>query len=159
MIVPINKDDLEISKSYQCMCLIRSNSFRQGCPNYGKKKGCPPRTLFNEDHDLNKPLYLIATDFDLTEHAQKIRKAHLNWTEKAVYNPRYWQATARRLHEKEIGDFLKEHVEYSIERSPEGSGINVDRLCRLQGIILEWPPRKLTRVVSIGARKSSSSSL
>ena len=153
MIREIEKNSLEISERYQCLCLKRSNSFRKGCPNYGKKNGCPPRSLFNEDYDLTKPIYLITTDFELTEHAQRIRAVHLNWTERAVYNPRYWQATARKLHEKEVREFLKEHNSYSIERSPEGSGINVDRLCKLCDILLEWPPRKLTRIVSIGAIK------
>ncbi|MEI7719341.1 MAG: hypothetical protein WCI72_05715, partial [archaeon] len=153
MIVEINESDLEISESYQCLCLVKSNSFRQGCPNYGKKPECPPRKLFSEDYDLTNSLYLIATDFDLTEHAQRIRKAHLDWTEKAVYNPRYWQATARKLHEAEIEDFLKEHRAYSIERSPEGCGINVTNLCRQNRIYLEWPPRKLARIISIGAIK------
>lgn len=153
MIVQINKKNLEISESYQCMCLIKSNSFRQGCPNYGKKLGCPPRSLFNEGYSLDEPIYLIATDFDLTKGTQRIRENHPKWTEKAVYNPRYWQPTAKKLHEKEIQQFLEEHKGYAIERSPEGAGINVDRLCRLEGIELEWPPRKITRIVSIGAMK------
>lgn len=153
MILEIDRKNLEISQSYQCLCLTRSNSFRQGCQNYGKKKGCPPRSLFNEDYNLDEPLYLIATDFELIEHAKKIRNAHLDWTEKAVYNPRYWQATARKVHEVEIQEFLRVHPNYQVERSPEGAGINVDSLCRQNGINLEWPPRKLTRMVSIGAKK------
>jgi len=96
---------------------------------------------------------LIATDFDLTDHVKRIGRAHPSWTEKAIYNPRYWQARARRLHEYEIVDFLELNPNHSIERSPEGSGINVDQLCKSLGIILEWPPRKLTRIVSIGAIK------
>jgi predicted metal-binding protein len=151
MIIKIDVHDLEISREYQCMCLKRSNSFRNGCPNYGRKAGCPPRKLFNEDYDLNKPVYLIATDFDLTQQTGRIRKMHPDWTEKAVYNPRYWQATARKVHEVEILEFLLINPSYRVERSPEGAGINVDNLCRNYGINLEWPPRKVARVVSIGA--------
>jgi len=88
------------------MCLCRSNSFRKGCPNYGKKPGGPPRNLFDEDYDLSEPLYLIATDFDLTDHVKRIRRAHPSWTEKAIYNPRYWQATARKKHNEEVLEFL-----------------------------------------------------
>jgi predicted metal-binding protein len=151
MIIQFDKSILEISVKYQGICLCKSNSFRNGCPNYGKKPGCPPRNLFSEDYDLREPIYLIATDFDLTEHAQKIRNAHPNWTEKAIYNSRYWQNTARNRHLDEIQEFMSAHPNYSIERSPEGSGINIDSLCRQQGIVLEWPPRKVSRVVSIGA--------
>jgi len=151
MIIQIEKNNLKISEKYQCLCLARSNSFRNGCPNYGNKKGCPPRNLFNEDYNLNEPLYLISTDLELTEHTNRIRSAHPDWTEKAVYNSRYWQATARKLHEIEIQQFLKQHVGYVIERSPEGSGIDVDGLCKQIGIVLEWPPRTLSRTVSIGA--------
>ena len=153
MIVKIEAHDLEISRIYQCMCLKKSNSFRHGCPNYGKREGCPPRNLFDEDYDLDRPIYLIATDFDLTKQADRIRRAHPDWTEKAIYNPRYWQNTARKIHSNEISDFLKENPEYTIEKSPEGAGINIDKLCRDYGILLEWPPRKFTRVVSIGAIK------
>jgi hypothetical protein len=39
MIVSITRMDLEISNKYQHMCLQKSNSFRNGCPNYGKKPG------------------------------------------------------------------------------------------------------------------------
>lgn len=152
MIVPITRMDLEISNKYQHMCLQKNNSFRNGCPNYGKKPGCPPRNLFNEDYDLTKPIYLISTDFDLTDHVQRIKIAHPIWTEKAIYNPRYWQAKARKLHEKDIADFLSEHPEYFVERSPEGAGINVNDLCTKLGINLEWPPRKITRIVSVGAK-------
>lgn len=143
MIVKIDVRDLEISRSYQCMCLKKSSSFRQGCPNYGKKEGCPPRNLFDEDYDLNSPIYLIATDFNLTKQADRIRITHPDWTEKAIYNPRYWQNTARRIHSGEISDFLKENPEYTIEKSPEGAGINIDKLCRDYGIILEGHLEKL----------------
>lgn len=95
---------------------------------------------------------MISTDFDLTDHVQRIKIAHPIWTEKAIYNPRYWQAKARKLHEKDIVDFLIEHPEYSVERSPEGAGINVNDLCTKLGITLEWPPRKITRIVSVGAK-------
>jgi hypothetical protein len=88
MIIEINKNFLEISKTYQCSCLIRSHSFPRGCPNYGRKNGCPPRNLFDQDYDLKNPLYLISTDFDMTEQSSKIRLMHPNWTEKAIYNPR-----------------------------------------------------------------------
>jgi predicted metal-binding protein len=153
MIISINIQDLEISREYQCMCLKKSNSFRNGCPNYGKREGCPPRNLFHEEYNLNEPIYLIATDFDLTQQTNKIRRAHPDWTEKAIYNPRYWQNTARKTHLSEISNFLKENPNYTIERSPEGAGINIDKLCSSYGINLEWPPRKITRVVSIGAIK------
>ena len=150
MILKISAEDLEISRKYQCMCLKTGGSFRNGCPNYGKKSGCPPRKLFDEDYDMSRDIYLIVSNFDLTEHTQRIRTRHPTWTEKAVYNPRYWQATARKLHEREIEAFTKEHPGYSTERTPEGAGINVDLLCQNHGIELEWPPRKLTRIVSVG---------
>ncbi len=153
MIIQIKREDLEISRKYQAACLKCGGSFRHGCPNYGKKEGCPPRRLFSEDYDLDKLIYLISTDFDLEPHTGKIRETHPNWTEKAVYNPRYWQATARKLHALDVENFLLGHSGYVVERTPEGSGINVDALCRKFGIVLEWPPRKLTRLISIGAMK------
>ena len=155
MIIQIKKEDLEISKKYQCLCLSRGGSFRNGCPNYGKKEGCPPRRLFSEDYDLDKPIYLISSDFDIFNHSEKIREKHPGWTEKAIYNPRYWQATARKIHRLDIGKFLSAYPNYAVERSPEGAGVNVDALCKSVGIILEWPPRKLTRLISLGAIRIS----
>lgn len=160
MIAQIDPQDLEISVKYQHMCLVRGGSFRLGCPNYGKKKGCPPRALISEVFDFEKPLYLICSDINLEDRVKSIRESHPDWSEKAVYNPRYWQPGARKEHEREIISFLKNYKNQYVERTPEGAGVNVDALCRRYGIKLEWPPRKITRIVSIaGMRKGNSASL
>lgn len=154
MILQIDLKDLEISVKYQHMCLRRGGSFRAGCPNYGKKKGCPPRELISDVLDLDKPAYLILTEINLEERVKPIREAHLDWSDKAVYNPRYWQPAARKEHEKTITEFLENYENQYIERNPEGAGVNVDAVCKKYGIELEWPPRKITRIVSIaGTRK------
>ncbi|VVB80654.1 Uncharacterised protein [uncultured archaeon] len=155
MIIRVNPEDLEISTRYQHMCLQRERSFRHGCPNYGKKKGCPPRELISDVFDFSKSIYLICTNIDLEARVKPIRESHPDWTEKAVYSPRYWQPGARKEHEREIKEFLGGHENQYVEKTPEGARLNVDSLCRKYGIELEWSPRKITRIIALaGERKS-----
>jgi predicted metal-binding protein len=154
MIIQIKPSDLEISSEYQHMCLKRGGSFRKGCPNYGKKEGCPPRELISKIFDFNKPIYMICTEIDLEKRVKHIRENHPDWTEAAIYNPRYWQPAARKVHEAEIEKFLETYLGVYVERTPEGAGINIDSLCRKYGVELEWPPRKITRLVSLAGSES-----
>ena len=147
----INPKKLIISPEVQSYCLKKSKSFPRGCPNYGKKEGCPPQPLIDKIFDLEKELYLIYTEFNVLDFANNMKNKHPNWTEKQCYNPRFWQGTARVQHKKELELFQEKYPQTTIDRCPEAHGINVHILMQREAKIkLEWPPRNLTRIVSLG---------
>jgi predicted metal-binding protein len=155
MIIQIDPTDIYFAKEIQEMCLRKGGSFPKGCPNYRKKQGCPPnQPLIDEIFDFQKPLYLIYTEFNVKKFADKMRKKHPKWTERQCYNSRYWQSTARKEHKKELERFLNQYPKTMINTSPEANGVNLHSLMlKATGIKLEWPPRKISRIVSFGAYK------
>jgi len=154
-IIQINPKIIEYSQKIQTYCFKKGGSFRKGCPNYGKKQGCPPnQPLINKIFDFDKPIYLIYTNFDVKEIAERMAQKHPEWTEKQCYNSRYWQQTARNLHEKEIEKFLEKNKQVIVKKSPEAHGVNIHSLMwQATKIKLEWPPRNLTRLVSLAGYK------
>lgn len=149
-IIKINPTIIKFSPKIQNLCLQTSKSFPKGCPNYAKKSGCPPQPLINEIFDFQEPMYLIYTDFDIKKVAKRMRTKHHDWTIKQCHNPRYWQGTARKQHKLELEKFLQQYPEATINKNPEAHGVNVNNLMNKIGINLEWPPRKLSRIISLG---------
>jgi len=146
----INSKDIYFSENIQRLCLKQGGSFPKGCPNYGKKKGCPPQPLIDKIFDLSKTIYMIYTEFKIGKFAERMGEKHPKWSEKMKHNSRYWQPRARKEHKKELEKFLEEHSNMIINKVPEGHGVNVHKLfLRTTGKNLEWPPRKLTRLISL----------
>jgi len=152
MIVKIDPEIIPFGEYVQDFCKNPYPLHSKGCPNYGKKQGCPPCSLIDKELDFKRDLYLIYTEFKIGEFAERMKEKYPHWTEKQTYNCRLWQPRARKEHNLEIEKAKKE---YSIDviKSPEAKGVNVNLLMAKIGIKLEWPPRKITRVVSIGGYK------
>ena len=162
MVVEINGSDVPFSRKVQGFCLKRGGSFSKGCPNFGKKPGCPPQPLIDKVLDLSKKVFVIYTDFDICAVATRMRHAHPEWTIKQCYNSRYWQQTARKIHQQDVREFLKKKLVIiswglrttEVIKSPEAHGVNVHELMKNEvGITLEWPPRNITRLISIFGQK------
>lgn len=150
MIKKINPKIIFYSEKVQDLCKCHYPNYPKGCPNYGKKETCPPQAkLINYILDLNKRVYLIWTDFDVGKHARRMKKKHPHWSEKQMYCCRYWQSTARKIHKEEIEKLQEKYKFKKVIRSPEGNGVNVFGLMKKMGVVLEWPPRKITRVISL----------
>lgn len=150
MIKKISK--LECSKEIQKLCTNPYYKHPKGCPNYGKKEGCPPKAkLADEILDLKKPVYVIYTEFDIDKHAEDLRKKHPDWSERQIYCCLYWQPKARKIQREEERKAIEK---LGIEKiASEANGINLDSLMKEIGITLEWPPKKTTRLISIGGYK------
>lgn len=149
MIKKINPDIIYFNKNVQKLCLRTSKSFPNGCPNYGKKEGCPPTPLINKVLDFKKEVYVIWTEFPVGEYASVMKKKHPSWSEKQCYCLRYWQPKARKMHYAEIEEHRKKYGFDKVINCPEGNGVNVAGLMMKIGIKLEWPPRKITRIISL----------
>jgi predicted metal-binding protein len=143
MIVKIDPDILLYDKRLPGLCMKPFYGHPKGCPNYGKKKGCPPGLGKIENAlDLKKPLYVVYTVFNVGEFAEEKRKSHPGWTERQIYNPRYWQPRARKFQRVEDKKAISMLGLEKIIASPEAYGINITNLMSELGIELswKWPP-------------------
>lgn len=143
MIFEINPEIIIFSKKIQNLCMVPYYGHSEGCPNFGKKRGCPPRiSLINEVLDFSKKVYVIYTEFEVEKFAEKIRKKYPSWSDRQIYNPRYWQPVSRKKHREEIELAMEK---FNLEKVvwPEAHGINVTNLMQKLGIKLnwDWPPK------------------
>lgn len=150
MIRKINPKDIIVKKGFQNLCLHSYHNHPKGCPNYGKKKGCPPCSLVDRVLDFCKPIYVIYIEYNLAGHAKKMRKVFPNGTDYQIYCCLYWQPTTRKILRTEEKRAMEKYGLPKIETAPEGHGVNVTALMKRIGVKLEWPPRKIVRLVSLG---------
>lgn len=137
--------------SPRAMCVLPYKNHKKGCPNYGKKKDCPPFVpMFDQIFDISKPIYAIFSTYDLWSHTEKMKEKHSQWTETQRLNVLYWQGTARKILKENIAKFnLKFRKSgYYSTTSPEAMGVNVTETLKKAGINLEWPARKIVYKVA-----------
>ena len=160
MIIQLRPEQLVIeTKANGYWCQLPYPGHPKGCPNYGKKEGCPPSSeIFSENYQ--PPYYLISETFDIESHIQKMKKRHPEWSEPECRNLLYWQKTVNKnLREKAkqyLGS-LKEEDMRLIE-VPEATGINVFQTCANAGIYLEKnPDKQVTKIMLIAKHKNRDS--
>lgn len=139
--------ELQLScNSPRGLCVREYPNHKLGCPNYGKKKDCPPcAPMFDEIYDLSLPIYAIYNIFDFKSHVDRMREKHLNWSKRQLECCLYWQGTARKELKIVIKIFLGTVLgitgeKPSIVLAPEAMGVNVTETMKKVGIELEWPP-------------------
>ncbi|MBU0666712.1 MAG: hypothetical protein KKC26_05100 [Nanoarchaeota archaeon] len=143
MIVKIPSEIIVYDRKIQGLCKKPYHGHSKGCPNFGKKEGCPPLPLLKDFLDLQKESYVIFTSFNVGEFAETIRLKYLDWNTRQCYNPRYWQPKARKLQRAEEKT-AKENLNLEvITNSPEAFGVNVTNLMKQIEINLTWgwPPK------------------
>ncbi len=155
MIARINPKIIEYNEKFQCFCRKPYYNHPAGCPNYAKKQGCPPdQPLIDRVLNFKKPVFVICTSFDIGNHAKRMKKMHPGWNERQAYCCLYWQPKARKAQRDEEKKAVEQHKIEKIIRSPEAHGVNITSLMKNLKISLEWPPRKITRIVSLGGSKA-----
>jgi predicted metal-binding protein len=103
MIVKLKTEDITFNRKIQDFCKLKYTQHSEGCLNYSKNTGIPPGIpLIDEILDLSKPVYLIYTEFYIREHARKMKKMPLEWTDRQIYCLFYWQPKARKMHKREV---------------------------------------------------------
>ena len=140
------------------LCLRPYPNHRNGCPNYGTKKDCPPGVpIFDSFYDLSKPVYAIYNKFDFKGHVDRMREKHPDWSQRQLECCLYWQGTARKQLRELIEEFEKLSPKgmYSITIVPEAMGVNVTKTMRNAGVVLEWPPVNVAYQIALaGVLKS-----
>lgn len=160
MIIPLPPDSLAPERRFQGLCAKPYHGHPQGCPNYGRKEGCPPHLpLLDEVFDLEKETYLIYTEFPVGEFAERMLTMHPEWAgqPRQLYNPRRWQPTARKDHRSELERFLATYPDTQVNTAPEAHGLDVSKImAEYAGITLawDWPPidgeKSRSFIVSVG---------
>lgn len=136
------------------LCVREYPNHKLGCPNYGKRKTCPPYVkMFDDVFDLSKPIYAIYTVFDFKGHVDRMRDRHPEWSQRQLECCLYWQGTARKQLKEEIELFksIPTIGTYTIILAPEAMGVNVTETMKKIGISLEWPPVNVTYQIAFGA--------
>ena len=143
-----------IDYSVRGLCTKPYYNHPKGCPNFGKKKGCPPSAeLFDKVYDMSQPFYAIIYRFNLRSHTEKLKIKHPDWSDRQLKCCYYWQNTARKQLMIGIKQFLKEHRGLSVEPTPEAMGIDITKTLENSGFKLEWPPEFSVCKVAIAGKK------
>ncbi len=136
--------------SPRSLCTKPYHNHPNGCPNYGKKAGCPPNIeMFNEIYDMNKDIYAIITFFNIKSHLEKMRKLHPNWTHNQLINSRYWQGTDKKNHKQFIAKFNILYPEYIVTTWPEALGVNLIETLKQINIDLKFPIEDISYRISL----------
>ncbi len=141
-----------IHKEIMNLCQRPYPNHPKGCPNFGRKEGCPPNMpFFDAEYDVGQDVYAIVTEFDLREHADRMKAKHPEWSDRQCRNILFWQGRAKKHLRVESERFAAARPGYEVVQSPEKMGVNVTRTLRNAGVILEWPPRNTVRLVAMAA--------
>ena len=123
--------------SPRSMCIRPYHNHPKGCPNFGKKEGCPPNIpMFDQVYDLTKPIYLIINEFNLLEHVNSIKKIHPDWSSYQLYNSRYWQGKSVSINKKVSYAWLNAHPNLVLTNWVENMGVDLIKTLRQVNIDL-----------------------
>lgn len=131
-----------IIRPVHSLCVRPYPDHDNGCPNYGKKKGCPPGVpMFDKFYDLSKPVYAIYNVFDFKGHVDRMKEKHPDWSKRQIECCLYWQGTARKELKERVEIFRRLTARrYVVNTVPEAMGVNVTETMKRVGVELEWPP-------------------
>ena len=124
-------------------------------PYPGHPRGCPNYPACVKEHPNFKTLpprkwFALVEDFDLKAHAEKMKAAHPDWTERQARCVLYWQNGVRkRLSEKALKEYrpLEGDILLTI---PEACGVNVFATMAQHGLILKKNPDVVHKIMLIG---------
>jgi hypothetical protein len=86
MICPIESSAVLYDPLITALCRTPFYGHNLGCPNLGKKPGCPPVRDISKVIDFNGRIYIIYTEFAVGQFAERMRIVHPEWKEK-TYQP------------------------------------------------------------------------
>lgn len=121
-----------------------------GCPNFGKKDGCPPDGN-NFLENFENTAGLVAIGFNLSEWIDIRRQEQPSWTDKALGNLRHWQPHVRSNLKKLLSEVNINGYEPIF--TPEAMGVNVTDTCKNANINLEWPPKNWVYQIALIGRR------
>lgn len=152
MIVPLTEVNYDPKARDGRWCMPPYPNHPHGCPNFPK---CPMnRKDFLDYEGYN--WFAVIEEFDLEEHANKMKAKHPHWTERQCRNLLYWQNGVRSRLRKKAEKFaipLRGDVILDI---PEANGVNVFETMANHGITIEkHKPMKIKKIMLVGKPQRS----
>jgi hypothetical protein len=134
----------------RALCAKPYPGHKKGCPNLGKKAGCPPSIgVLHDVYDVGSPLFVIWNVFDFGAHVAKMLDRHPQWSQRQLACCLYWQGTARKQLRAELEAFERAHPGLVVNTCPEAMGMNVTATMASLGVQLEWPPETVAIQVAL----------
>lgn len=135
------------------VCTRPYYNHHKGCPNFGRKEGCPPLApLLDQVFDMEAQFYVVINKFPLGEHVYRMMVKHPGWTYRQASCCLYWQGTARKQLKNLITYFQEQYPEYQFETCPEAMGLNVTQTLTDAGLTIEWPPGAFALQVALAGK-------
>ena len=101
--MPCQRIELVIDLCVQGLCSRPYPGHPSGCPNFGKRRSCPPQVpLIEKILDLSQSVFAIWNIFDFTSHKQRMTHLHPNWLQRQIECCLYQQNGARKALKNEI---------------------------------------------------------
>lgn len=131
-------------------CLDPYHAHPKGCPNWNYKQGCPPNVPYFTDI-YSKDVYIAAFRFNFAEYLAEKKLKHPDWTDRALRNPRHWQAHVRSDFRRFLAEELpkRQDIQGDVLFSPEAMGVNLFATCQKAGIFLEHTPTKFVYNIAL----------
>ena len=156
MIIDLREEDLVLDpRARGIWCKLAYPNHPKGCPNYGKKKTCPPHSKPFEDL-VRPPFFLVVRRFDLEAQARRMKERHPEWSDRQCRNLLYWQKKVDKKLREEANMFVEsQDDDLVLLEVPEANGVHVFKTCENVGIHLERNPRKIVwKVMLVGKRRT-----
>lgn len=145
-----------IDTKVRAYCKMPYPGHPHGCPMFGKRPECPPQApLFFEHFNMYEPFTAVVVEFDIKNHAERMRIRHPKWTERQCRNPLYWQGGIRRTLNFQCKRIAK-HGKDVFTLIPEAMGMDVVTTMAAAGIAIEFPVKDIVRKVAIIGTKRGS---
>ena len=125
---------LAIDYNVRDYCTLPYPGHPEGCPNYGKRKECPPSAPLVEDFiDLSKPHYFVVYTLDYADTESMDGKLQACWS--------YWHRNMKSILCETIGKFQSDHPGTVFTLHPSAVGVDVLETAKNVGIPLEISPQ------------------
>jgi hypothetical protein len=119
-------------------CKLPYPGHPKGCPNYGKRDKCPPKEKYiTEIINIQKSMFFVHSEFDLTKHIKRMQLRHPEWSDRQLRCVLYWQNRSRKQMMERANVAARYLQAEVIIPMPEATGIQVYGTCKRSGLLLE----------------------
>lgn len=154
IVLKLDKNKITVNnKLKDTWCKLPYPGHPNGCPNYRKKRDCPPNTPFIFDI-LEEPFWLVGIRFDIKNKGKPIENYSSFSEENCCCFP---PGQNENIFRQEIQKTLGKESDIQILYKPEAYGVDVFKTCKDNDLDLEFfPPKKyLWKIVVAGKKKQT----
>lgn len=144
-IIPLQDVIFDIRSRNGTWCMLSYPGHPHGCPNFPDCMRERPSFKTYQGYKW----YAVLEEFDLTEHAEKMKEKHPGWSDRQARCVLYWQNGVRkRLRDKaKAFCYSKDDIILDI---PEANGVNVFATMAKHGVFLKANPDQVIKIMLVG---------